>query len=65
MPAAWFDPNMTKSELEYTFEIQDGPRGKERRKRLSIQGSNVLRKGKNGKRTVDERNERLMNEITN
>ena len=37
MPAAWFDPNMTKSELIYTFEIQGGPRGKEKRKGKSIQ----------------------------
>ena len=52
MPAAWYDPNMTKSELIYTFKIQGGPRGKEKRKGVSIQCNNVLSIGKeniNGK----------------
>ena len=51
MPAAWFDPNMTKSELIYTFEIQGGPRGKESAKGIA---SNVVCTKKREK-TVKER----------
>ena len=65
MPAAWFDPNMTKSELIYTFEIQGGPRGRKSAKGIASNVVCTKKKRKNGKRTVEERNEWLLNEMNN